>query len=227
MVPVDSDLSPASKRTKSFLPFLYGAAVIGGSWNVVRGFPDPMNVLLPLIVVVMAVAAFALSYSLNVRNLAAVIGTVLFLFLAEVSGVNIGFPFGDYAYASSLGPKLLDVPLVVPLFWLTVLIASWSASDRLLKFKHVIVAAIIVTAFDGVLEFAADSLGLWHWRGGMPTEFSFLSRFGVAYLGISLLHRWATEKTPNPVVPHLLIIQLVYFALSDVGIRYISPLISR
>lgn len=36
---------------------------------------------------------------------------------AETVGVHTGFPFGTYAYADSLGPRLAGVPLVVPLAW--------------------------------------------------------------------------------------------------------------
>ena len=37
--------------------------------------------------------------------------------LAEAIGVRTGVPFGRYAYADSLGAKLFDVPLIVPLAW--------------------------------------------------------------------------------------------------------------
>jgi uncharacterized membrane protein len=36
---------------------------------------------------------------------------------AETLGVHTGFPFGDYAYSDSLGPRLAGVPIVVPLAW--------------------------------------------------------------------------------------------------------------
>lgn len=38
-------------------------------------------------------------------------------FAAEAVGTATGLPFGDYCYAGTLGPRLLDVPLVVPLAW--------------------------------------------------------------------------------------------------------------
>ena len=37
--------------------------------------------------------------------------------LAEAVGTATGFPFGAYDYADSLGPKLLGVPVVIPLAW--------------------------------------------------------------------------------------------------------------
>ena len=37
--------------------------------------------------------------------------------VAEAVGTATGFPFGAYDYADSLGPKLLGVPVVIPLAW--------------------------------------------------------------------------------------------------------------
>ena len=37
--------------------------------------------------------------------------------LAEAVGTATGLPFGQYEYADSLGPKLLGVPVVIPLAW--------------------------------------------------------------------------------------------------------------
>jgi uncharacterized membrane protein len=36
---------------------------------------------------------------------------------AEAVGVRTGLPFGEYAYTHSLGPRLLEVPVIVPLAW--------------------------------------------------------------------------------------------------------------
>jgi uncharacterized membrane protein len=58
---------------------------------------------------------------------------------AEAVGVRTGVPFGDYMYADSLGPKVLDVPVIVPLAWLMMAypclllgrrLARWTALNR-------------------------------------------------------------------------------------------------
>jgi putative membrane protein len=36
---------------------------------------------------------------------------------AEAVGVATGVPFGSYAYGDDLGPKVLDVPVLVPMAW--------------------------------------------------------------------------------------------------------------
>jgi putative membrane protein len=46
-----------------------------------------------------------------------VLVTTGFGLLAEAVGTATGVPFGQYDYADSLGPKLLGVPVVIPLAW--------------------------------------------------------------------------------------------------------------
>ena len=201
---------------------LYVFFICGGLWNGLRGYPPVLKSLTPIILIAVAIAAFLLTYRITRRSVGSALAVLLMTFIAVASGVILGFPFGDYAYTNALGPKLLDVPLAIPFLWLGVLITSWTAADRFLRYKHVVVASIVATAFDAVLEFAADSLDLWHWQGGMPTELNFISWFAFSYLGISLLRRYAAEKETDPIVPHLLIAQLLYFFISDVGIRFFS-----
>ena len=57
----------------------------------------------------------------------------------------------------------------------------------------------------------------------MPTELNYISWFALSCLGIAVLKRHAVEKESDPIVPHLLIVQLLYFFISDVGIRFLSP----
>lgn len=116
---------------------------------------------------------------------------------------------------------MIDVPVVVPFAWLAVLIPAWVAADKVLRYRNIVAAAIIVTAFDGVMEFAADSLDWWHWRGGLPTELNYISWFGVSYLAFTILEKYAREKEPNPIVPHFLFAQLLYLALTDAGLRFL------
>lgn len=209
-------------RPKSLaLVGFYTFCIAGALLNTLGLFQTVMLTLTPLVMVFIGVAATVLTFRLSLRTVGAVMGVLILTFLCEAAGVNFGFPFGDYAYTSLLGPKVLDVPLVIPFAWLAILIPSWVAADRILRYKNVIVASVVVTAFDAVMEFAADSLDLWHWKGGLPTELNYISWFGISYLAISILKNYATEKESSPLVPHLLFAQLAYFFLSDVGIRFL------
>ncbi len=164
-----------------------------------------------------------LSFRFTVRSLGALGAILVLVFLCVASGVNAGFPFGDFAYTSLAGPKVWDVPIVIPFAWLAVFIPAWVASNRILRYQHIVVASLVVVAFDAVLEFAADTMDLWHWKGAAPTELTFISWFGVSYLTLSILKKYAVAKESNSIVPHLLFAQLAYFFLTDVGLHFIFP----
>ena len=54
-------------------------------------------------------------------------------FAVEAVGVATGFPFGFYDYSGELGPKLLDVPLIIPLAWTWMAWPAWVAATHLLR----------------------------------------------------------------------------------------------
>ena len=200
---------------------LYGFAVAGAAVNTAHVLQPAMHFLTPFILVGIGLLAAFLTYQASVRSAAALLSVLTLTFLAEASGVNLGFPFGDYAYTHQLGPKILDVPVVVPFAWLAILIPSWAAAERFLRYKHLVVASILATSADAVLEFAADSLDLWHWKDGLPTELNYISWFIVSYLALLILQTHAKERAIHWIVPHLLIAQILYYALSDAGLRFL------
>lgn len=201
------------------LYLLFGA---GAMCNVGHFFQPVMHFVTPFALVAIGLLAVFLTYEVNLRSIAAILSVVFLTFMAEASGVNLGFPFGDYAFTHLLGPKVLDVPLVIPFAWLSILIPSWIAAERFLRYKHIVVASILATAADAVLEFAADSLDLWHWKDGLPTELNYITWFVVSSMSLSILQAHAKEKGAHWIVPHLLVAQLLYFFLSDVGLRYLA-----
>ena len=80
---------------------------------------EPLRLLTVATVLVTAAASLAHAVVVHgartaVAVLASAGGTSLVL---EAVGVRTGYPFGEYAYAGTLGPELLGVPLLVPLAW--------------------------------------------------------------------------------------------------------------
>src|SRR5262245_11890214 len=90
----------------------------------------------PLMSALAAVAFVNASLLLGYRNafvflsLAAVIG-----FTAEQVGIWTGFVFGPYHYTEKLGPKLIDVPWVIPLCWFAVIYFSHLLTNVIAR-KH-------------------------------------------------------------------------------------------
>src|SRR4029453_5200166 len=57
-----------------------------------------------------------------------------------VEAVATGFPLGTYDYGGRLGPKLLGVPLIIPLAWTWMAWPAWLAALRLTSSRAVRVA---------------------------------------------------------------------------------------
>lgn len=97
--------------------------------------------------------------------------------LAETVGVRTGVPFGEYAYADSLGAKALGVPVVVPLAWTMMAWPCLLLGRRLAGGLPGRAARRVATAAAGGLTLAAWDLyldpqmvaaGHWTWRFPEP-----------------------------------------------------------
>jgi uncharacterized membrane protein len=90
--------------------------------------------------------------------------------LAEAAGVATGIPFGHYAYAGSLGPELLDVPLVIPLAWVMMAWPAYLVAARLTRTRaaRVGVAAAALASWDLFLDPQMVDAGHWRWSHPAP-----------------------------------------------------------
>ncbi|MDQ1674441.1 MAG: hypothetical protein QOC98_3003 [Frankiaceae bacterium] len=126
----------------------------------------PRNGLTVLTVLLFAAASltaawrrYGRSYALMLLAVTAGVG-----FVAEAVGVATGLPFGDYAYAGTLGPRLLGVPLVIPLAWTMMAyparvvgrVCAGGAAGR------VVVGAVALASWDVFLDPQMTDAG--HWR---------------------------------------------------------------
>ena len=97
-------------------------------------------------------------YAVAIAGTGLVVGAV-----AEAVGVATGVPFGDYAYTDRLGPRLLDVPLVVPLAWAMMAYPAWRVAETLAggRAARVVVAALALAAWDVALDPQMVGFGFW------------------------------------------------------------------
>jgi putative membrane protein len=94
--------------------------------------------------------------------------------LAEAVGIRTGFPFGTYTYADTLGPKLLDVPVVVPLAWTMMaypclllgrrLAAAGGGSAVGRRARVALLGGLALAAWDLYLDPQMVEAGHWTWR---------------------------------------------------------------
>jgi putative membrane protein len=144
--------------------------------------------------------------------------TFLIGFLVEVIGVNTGLIFGKYEYLSTLGIKLFNVPLVIGLNWLLIGYCVGFITHQLFIRSEVsggikaAIAALIMTAFDYVVEPVAIRLDMWWWFGEHPPLSNYIGWFGTAFL-IQIIYFYAPFKKENPVAAWLFILQAVFFGI--------------
>ena len=132
--------------------------------------------------------------------------TTLGGFGVEALGVRTGFPFGAYAYGDALGPRLLGVPLVVPLAWTWMAWPAWLVAGRLAAgAARVVVAAVGFAAWDLFLDPQLVAEHYWTWRhphpgiAGIPYT-NFAGWLGVALVMMALLSAVPTAVPDTPMV---------------------------
>jgi putative membrane protein len=134
-------------------------------------------------------------------------------FSIEVIGVATGAVFGSYTYGTALGPKLLDVPLVIGVNWAIVILGAVILVTRFLSHPlgAAIAAGALTAGFDWVMEPVAVRLGYWQWAQGTIPIRNYAAWFLIAAVlsfGFAVLR--PRVKTRAPAAAFLL--QLLFFA---------------
>jgi len=97
----------------------------------------------------------------------------------EEIGVRTGLVFGAYHYTDLLGPKVLDVPLLIPLAWFAMTYPSYVIATCILEGRpspdrrssglagwRTLLAGCVMTAWDLVMDPRQARAGAWVWPHG-------------------------------------------------------------
>ncbi|MEO9138092.1 MAG: carotenoid biosynthesis protein [Jatrophihabitans sp.] len=127
------------------------------------------------IAIVILFAATAVTHAAATRGLRTGYAVLAFTavpgFAAEAIGVRIGVPFGSYAYRDTLGPQVLNVPVVVALAW-TMLAWPAAVAARHLAAgfaPRVLIGAWALATADLFLDPQMVAAGHWHWDDPSPS----------------------------------------------------------
>ncbi|MGC8866061.1 MAG: carotenoid biosynthesis protein [Bacteroidales bacterium] len=134
-------------------------------------------------------------------------------FGTEVLGTQTGWPFGSYIYGDVLGPALWNTPLLIGFNWLmlTYLVWSWLLGLGFSRHWAVPVGALVLVAYDWVLEPVAIYAGMWTWSGGKPPLQNYLGWFGLAVI-ILAFYNLTGFHPRNRMASWILLFQWVFFA---------------
>jgi putative membrane protein len=127
-------------------------------------------------------------------------------YLLEEAGVRTGLIFGPYHYSDMLGAKLGHVPILIPLAWFMMIYPSWVTARALLRGVDTrtpsgiavlaLIAAMVMTAWDTVMDPGMSAAGNWVWEQGGPyfgvplrNYFGWLLTTFLVYCGAGLIWR--------------------------------------
>jgi putative membrane protein len=133
-------------------------------------------------------------------------------FIIEVIGVKTGLIFGKYSYGDGLGIKLLEVPLIISINWAMLICAGIRIVSSIFanKITVLVVAALLVTLIDLLIEQVAPKLDFWQFESGLPSIHNYLGWIGVAFF-ISYFFYPILIKSNRTVSLIILILQIIFF----------------
>ena len=181
-------------------------------------FIDPLRQsvlnLTPIHLFVMfALFLWANSY-FSIKLIKAIIVIYLIGVLAEVLGVRYNMIFGNYYYGNSLGPQVLEVPLIIGFNWLTLSFATHGVSSYLFKNKTIITvfASILMVLTDYIIEPMAGALDFWYWVGGNIPIQNYVGWFFVSLIIHTILVKM-NFKFNIKLCMALLLSQILFFTI--------------
>jgi putative membrane protein len=141
--------------------------------------------------------------------------------VVEAIGTSTGIIFGGYTYGPSLGPKLLDTPIVMLINWMisTYLVIMVLKPIFINVWRLALVGASLMVLYDILLEPVAIRLFMWNWETGTPPLQNYIAWFIVSFPLVFLLSR-QTKDTSNPLAIMLFTCQLIFFAILNVLIGF-------
>jgi len=166
----------------------------------------PFNLLLTAAII------FHFEEGKNIKYFMFIIFTFLLGFFIEVAGVKTGAIFGEYAYGSTLGFKLFDVPLIIGLNWAILIYITGIFSNKLSSnlWLRCTLGATMMVVLDLLIEPVAIRFDFWQWAGSIIPVQNYLSWFLVAFLLHFIFQKLDFSKN-NPLAIKLLIIEVAFF----------------
>jgi putative membrane protein len=135
----------------------------------------------------------------------------------ELIGTKTGLLFGDYAYGQNLGPKFMGVPWIIGLNWGILIVSTASAVHRLQigLLTKAILAALLMTALDVLIEPVAIESDFWSWKNGEIPIFNYICWFAIAF-PLQWINFKLKAVASNKVANGLLLIMTLFFLILNI-----------
>ena len=204
--------------TRSQIVVLSVSLFVYALGRICQLYPDKVPALLIVILQVVPPAVFALVHgSILYRGKGMAVFTGFCLGVASISetlGLRTGFPFGHYHFTSLMGPKFLQMPILLVLAYLGIGYCSWLLALLILRNQGKplmgagvitlpLLAALIMMAWDLSMDpiwSTLDRAWIWH-DGGMFYGVPLSNLFGWYLTAYLFYQAFALYCRANPVQP--------------------------
>jgi uncharacterized membrane protein len=191
-------------------------------WGIAAGLPLPKISTIVYTLIFTLFSTFHASSVYGWRK-----GVIFLLICAAVSwcyeeaGVATGLVYGHYHYGSMLGPKLGEVPLLIPLAWFMMVYPSWIIAHVLMQGSgdptslpggicRALIASTVMTSWDVVMDPGNAQAGLWTWEEGGPyfgvpfrNFFGWMLTTSTVYIIMMFVCRRAKTSSQHPIQPKM------------------------
>lgn len=161
--------------------------------------------------------------SMNAKAILAFCIIAVLGFFVETAGVFTGHIFGSYEYGKTLGLSLFSVPLLIGTNWAMLAYAAHLMMERLkgTPVWKVLLGALMMTAYDFLMEPVAVALDMWQWKDGIIPLQNYIAWFVLSVIMLAMLQAMKL-KYRNPIAIALFVIQALFFGIQHL-ILYIRP----
>ena len=201
-----------NKIRKYFIPLLVIFHLIGLALFIFA----PSFIKLTYINISLCGLLVFLDRSITLKGLIAALIVVTGGFIVELIGVQSGLLFGNYTYGSALGPKFMEVPLIIGVNWLVIVLASIGIIGTLKLGAEIaaVIAGGLSTAMDYLIEPVAIRYDFWNWYGGIVPTWNYVCWFIFCTIFAYLCIKWWGNS--NKTGAGLYVIWLLFFGLLNI-----------
>jgi putative membrane protein len=132
--------------------------------------------------------------------------------LVEYLGVTFGLFFGDYAYGSNFGPKILGVPLLIGVNWAMLTFICGSIANKLSEniFLKSLLGTFMMLFLDLFMEKVAPIFDFWEFTGGYAPVDNYIAWGVISFIFLLIFHLFKVKG--NFLISfHIYMVQLVFF----------------
>ncbi|WP_372774024.1 carotenoid biosynthesis protein [Mangrovibacterium sp.] len=142
-------------------------------------------------------------------------------FGAELLGTQTGLLFGNYSYGPVLGLKLWDTPLLIGLNWLVLSFGIYTGLRRLpLGWWLPPLGALLMVAFDYVMEPVAVRLDMWSWQGNVIPLKNYIDWFLLSFVLFAGMKLFRLNHR-NQLAVWIVLCQFVFFLVLNISLNLI------